>query len=167
MRRYVLGFAFDNGWRNVLLVWRTKSDFQYGKMNGLGGKICEGETPCQAMRREFLEETGGRAGDLSFTPFGRLRGDDTVRAPSMFEVWLFHGRYPGEFSPRLNDVVVEGEGVLQVVPREDLANLPVLPNLRYLVPMALNHARGLDSAKFFDVSETSLSPEVGSVGGGS
>lgn len=56
MQRYVAGFAFDDSNR-VLLVRKKVPRWQAGLLNGVGGKIEEGETPGQAMAREFGEET--------------------------------------------------------------------------------------------------------------
>ena len=55
---YVLGFAFDPQYRGVLLCVKNRPAWQAGKLNGLGGKIEEGETPFDAMVREFQEESG-------------------------------------------------------------------------------------------------------------
>lgn len=56
MVRYVAGFAFDDNNR-VLLVRKKVPRWQAGLLNGVGGKIEDGETPGQAMAREFKEET--------------------------------------------------------------------------------------------------------------
>ena len=55
---YVLGFMFNEAESKVLLVWKNRPAWQAGKLNGVGGKIEAGETPVQAMNREFAEETG-------------------------------------------------------------------------------------------------------------
>lgn len=55
--RFVLGFLFSEDGSRVLLVWKNRPAWQNGKLNGVGGKIEPGETPLQAMKREFLEET--------------------------------------------------------------------------------------------------------------
>jgi len=59
IHRYVVGFVFhsDNS-HQVLLINKLRPDWQKGKLNGVGGKIENGETPVEAMRREFKEETG-------------------------------------------------------------------------------------------------------------
>lgn len=55
--RYVVGFAFDEDER-VALICKERPPWQKGLFNGVGGKIEIGETPLQAMIREFDEETG-------------------------------------------------------------------------------------------------------------
>lgn len=55
--RYVVGFLFSEDESRVLLVLKNRPAWQEGKLNGVGGKIEAGETPLQAMEREFKEET--------------------------------------------------------------------------------------------------------------
>lgn len=57
MKRYVLGFAFDEH-RRVALIKKNRPDWQAGRWNGIGGSVEEGETSKEAMAREFAEETG-------------------------------------------------------------------------------------------------------------
>jgi 8-oxo-dGTP diphosphatase len=157
MRRYVLGFVFDLEYRDVLLIQKARPAWQAGRLNGLGGKMEEGETSYQAMERELAEETAGRLGRVTLASFGRLRGGvDARTGKNAWEVWLFHGRAGGDIVG-LTGIEVDGE-VIQVVPRLDLPNWPVVPNVRYLVPMAHNHARGLDRAAFVDVVEVATMP---------
>ena len=56
MIEYVAGFAFDGG--EVALVRKSRPHWQEGKLNGVGGKVEDGETPLNAMRREWEEEAG-------------------------------------------------------------------------------------------------------------
>jgi len=58
---YVLGFLFEEEDLNhefVVMIKKKKPIWQKDKLNGIGGHIKEGETPSQAMIREFSEETG-------------------------------------------------------------------------------------------------------------
>ena len=54
--QYVNGFLFDPTLSLVVLMRKNKPVHQEGLMNGIGGKIEPGETPLQAMVREFKEE---------------------------------------------------------------------------------------------------------------
>lgn len=72
MTRYVVGFLFDGQWESVVLIRKSKPEWQRGKLNGVGGKIEtfpieawvnpprheRTETPQEAMAREFEEEAG-------------------------------------------------------------------------------------------------------------
>ena len=57
MQRYCLGFAFDD-LENVALIKKNRPDWQFGKLNGIGGHTEPGETILASMVREFAEETG-------------------------------------------------------------------------------------------------------------
>lgn len=61
MKEYCLGFAFPSielANEEVVLIRKNKPDFQRGRLNGVGGKVENGETGLEAMVREFAEETG-------------------------------------------------------------------------------------------------------------
>ena len=53
----VAGFLFDDT-ESVLLVRKARPTWMAGHLNGIGGKVEAGETPAEAMRREFNEEAG-------------------------------------------------------------------------------------------------------------
>lgn len=62
---YVCGFLFSvppihnlKTHTQVLLIKKSRPDWQKDHLNGIGGKINPYETPIAAMRREFEEETG-------------------------------------------------------------------------------------------------------------
>jgi 8-oxo-dGTP pyrophosphatase MutT (NUDIX family) len=55
---YVAGFLFKNAGEQVLLIRKSKPDWQKGKLNAIGGKVEVGEPIEVAMRREFIEEAG-------------------------------------------------------------------------------------------------------------
>jgi 8-oxo-dGTP diphosphatase len=71
---YVLGFVF-NQHDEVLLMWKGKPVFQAGRLNGIGGKIENGETPFEAMERETREEVS-TSHDIRWKPAGEFFGRD-------------------------------------------------------------------------------------------
>lgn len=69
---YVLGFMFSPDMERVVLIRKTKPEFQKGKLNGVGGKIEENETPIKAMIREFQVETGVSTKESDWIYYGKF-----------------------------------------------------------------------------------------------
>lgn len=127
---YVVGFLFRNfvegrGFTSVVLIEKNTPDWQRGKLNGVGGKIEAGELADDAMIREFREEAGVE-----------------IRTWDKFCV-LTHGEHTIHFFKSFATVQAAyiqsqtDERVAWYI-LDDLPNLPVLPNLRWLIPMALD-----------------------------
>jgi 8-oxo-dGTP diphosphatase len=117
--RAVIGFLFDgNG--NVLMIKKNHPEWQRGRLNGIGGKIERGETPLQAMVREFREEAGAMV--TSWREFAVMSGDS-------YKLNLFTAREKVKLHPTTD------EGTISWYP---VNNLPpnTLPNMRFLIPMA-------------------------------
>lgn len=66
MKNYVLGFYFSEKLDKVILIKKTHPPFQAGKLNGVGGGIEVGESPREAMIREFKEEANVEYKDWKF-----------------------------------------------------------------------------------------------------
>jgi 8-oxo-dGTP diphosphatase len=75
---YVLGFGFDATQSHVAMIRKERPDWQKGLLNGIGGHIEEGETPRQAMSREFKEETGVEISEEGWDLVTRLSGDNFI-----------------------------------------------------------------------------------------
>jgi 8-oxo-dGTP diphosphatase len=79
VKSYVAGFMFRfivGKPLEVALVRKDKGgQFQVGRLNGIGGKIEEGEQPINAMIREFREETGHETTDEDWRHYCQLGGD--------------------------------------------------------------------------------------------
>lgn len=144
MQKYVVGFLFNYGIYEVVLIRKNRPDWQKGKLNGVGGKIEEGELPIDSMRREFLEEAGVYIFD--WIPFCVLSGDN-------YEVHFFCA------SDSLNGVTSmldEKVGIYQVYTTHDdyggdagvIGTNEIIPNLNWLIPMAINRLDGLDISTF-------------------
>lgn len=85
--RYCLGFVFDPTRTHVALVRKRRPAWQAGRLNGIGGKVEPGETPLQAMVREFHEEAGVLTAPEQWRCFGLMHGID-------FDVHLFTATMP-------------------------------------------------------------------------
>ena len=134
---YCAGFLFDNDLEFVVLIRKEKPAWQRGKLNGVGGKIEEGETPAEAMRREFLEETGM---DIkSWEQYVTLTGEG-------FTVHFFHAHTDNPWA--VKSTTDEAVAVFEL---EHLTCLQTIPNLQWLIPMAMTLEK--ESAMSFVVTE--------------
>lgn len=139
--KYVCGFLFSRDGKYVVLIKKQRPEWQKGKLNGIGGKIEEGESALSAMQREFKEEAGIVISN--WTPFCVLTGNDASYVPGgrEFEVHFF-SRFSDE---AYNARTMEDEEVSYCT-TDPMPN-SVVPNLKWLIPLALE--RGL-MAKVFD-----------------
>lgn len=124
-KAYVVGFLFSPTGEYVALIEKQRPFWQRGKLNGIGGKIEPGESAEQAMRREFREETGADVGAWRLFCTLRWRGD---------VIHFFAARGDVEIQT-LTDERVSWFRV------EYVTVLPTIPNLRWLIPMALDADR--------------------------
>lgn len=124
---YVTGFMLSGDGHRVVLIRKRQPRWQQGRLNGVGGKIEPGETPAEAMVREFFEETGVRTEPVAWQPFAELDESGLAR------VHFFFCR---------NDVALAAVRTVEAEPVEvhPVQLLPddVLHNLRWLIPMALD-----------------------------
>lgn len=136
---YVVGFAFSEDLQRVALIRKVKPSWQAGRLNGIGGKIEPDEDGLSAMIREFEEEAGVRIDDWKM--FAQL-GDADLD-------WLVYFFWARTDLAKLKTMTVENVVVVPV----DALGFEVLPNLHWIIPMALNDARGEDDCTLFTIRE--------------
>ena len=129
VREYVCGFLFSADRARVLLIRKRRPAWQAGKLNGLGGKIEPGETPLDAMRREFREEAGGEVAEWQHVL--TLSGADDAGSGVGWAGHFF--RAFGELS-RLRAMTDEA---LEVHPTRPLPP-DTIPNLQWMIPLMLD-----------------------------
>ncbi len=122
LNRYVVGFLFDNR-GNVALINKNRPEWQKGKLNGIGGHIEPGEEPITAMEREFHEEAGMRP--VNWRQFARVTGNN-------YELFIFAAHSDRAGIESKTDELV-GWYSIEKLPSN------ILPNLRWLIPMADYH----------------------------
>ncbi|HXJ56935.1 MAG TPA: NUDIX hydrolase [Verrucomicrobiae bacterium] len=128
MTIYVAGFLFRNQGKEVALIKKRKPFWQYGLLNGVGGKVAAGETPAQAMAREFEEEAGIVV--LDWRQFAELSGPASYDT----ENWRVHFFVADcERGTAINSRTAEVVNWYWV---GHLISYPTVGNLRWLIPMA-------------------------------
>lgn len=143
--KYVVGFVFNSTRDKVLLQEKKRPSWQKGLLNGPGGKINPNEWPIDAMRREWNEESI-YSPQTPFEKFAILNGKDSDN--KSFQVHFFRAFGFYTISHRKEDLHDE------VINIYDVNNLPdnLVPNLRYLIPMAA--IAGLDDrSRRFNIFE--------------
>jgi 8-oxo-dGTP diphosphatase len=142
MKNYVVGFQFASNGSFVTLILKNHPEWQAGKLNGVGGEICDGETPDEAMRREFKEETGAYI--ATWKRFAILSNK------SKFCVHFFWASHAALVASMTSEFVTRYR-TDDIINADDECN--TVPNLRWMLLMALNDMRGTDNCTMFEVSE--------------
>lgn len=127
MKQYTIGALFTPDFENVLLIKKTKPEWQKGKLNFPGGSIEENETAHECIAREFKEET-----DLDI-PIPNWNHIGQILAENYSVQYLTSIYYP-ELNGQVKDVTDEK---LQWVKVNDLPN-NIISNLHWLIPFAIN-----------------------------
>jgi 8-oxo-dGTP diphosphatase len=123
--KYVVGFAFDEQGKHLLLIRKNRPAWQRGLLNGVGGHI-ENESEHAAQTREFKEETGIETYESNWKKFAILSGKD-------YELHCF-----SLFSNEITYAKDMTDEKLNVYSVKDLPKLSTIPNLQWLIPAALH-----------------------------
>lgn len=124
---YVLGFMFSEDASVVAMIKKTKPAWQNGLLNGVGGKVEPGESPIDAMTREFREETG-------------VQHWDWQERFTMGNVDRFHMTVFRCFSDKVFNVRKMTEEAVEVCNVNFLKeqNLICIPNMSWVLPLVLD-----------------------------
>lgn len=128
MMRYVVGLVFNEDYTRVALLRKQKPEWQKGKLNGIGGKIEEGESPGEAMQREGEEEVGLTEWDWG--PVIRTAGKDWV-------VYYFRSVVGDDILDTLKGREEEKVEVESTGSREEM-----VCDLEWVIPLAMSNPAG-------------------------
>jgi len=143
MTKYVLGFAFDENKSNVLLIKKTKPDWQAGLYNGIGGKIEVGESAYMAMVREFEEECAIQTTVHDWTPVIVMKGTDQDGNP--WEVHTFQMIYHNLSAAQTTTDELVSIFDLHTIFFNKFATSKVISNIPWLISMCLDE----DVSKYY------------------
>ena len=125
---YVAGFLFSADRKQVVLVEKIRPEWQSGRLNGVGGKIePSDDSPNAAMVREFREEAGLLIHEWALFCRIENRGNLTHFFRSFAAGPVDH--VSGQEAEKVSAHSVS-----------DVAGSNTMPNLGWLIPMALDGA---------------------------
>lgn len=127
---YSVGFMFDRNREWVALIKKARPEWQKGLLNGIGGHIENGETPLEAMVREFKEETGLLTELSDWELYVHIVNEEVN-----YQLYIFRCFYNDSHLINLRN-----EDIQEPIYSCSVSNLPlnIIPNLRWLIPLALD-----------------------------
>lgn len=129
---YVVGLIFDEAGTKILLIKKNKPKDLAGMLNGIGGKIEPNESVKSAVMREVWEEAGWKIVPQEWEYFLKLTAYyvDEIRGLYFFRT----------FQPKIEPGLFEQKTAeeLFIVPVGGMMGHKVVPNLRWIVPLALD-----------------------------
>jgi 8-oxo-dGTP diphosphatase len=129
MKKYTVGFIFTPGFEQVLLVHKNRPEWQKGLLNGVGGKIEEGEESVDCMVREVREETKLETQAKDWHFYAKIQNAER-----------FVDFYACIYSGNITDAQTTTDEPVAWFP---VSALPenVIFNLRWLIPLAIDSVR--------------------------
>ncbi len=127
LAQYVPGFLFTPDKTRVVLMRKHRADPDARLFNGVGGKIMPDELPKTAMSRVFKEETGVAIPPKEWMALARL------------ESYTFQVYFYVAVSELALEIQAKGEDEVGIFAVNDLFAGPVVPSVRWLVPLAFDN----------------------------
>lgn len=126
-QKYVLGFMFSKDYKQVALIEKNKPEWQSGLLNGIGGKVENGESSIGAMVREFEEEAFLKTVENDWRKFLALDGEDWI-----VDCFLSTGDLSTLKSMTSEEIYIKDVGKINPF------QLGVVENLIWIIPLAID-----------------------------
>jgi 8-oxo-dGTP pyrophosphatase MutT (NUDIX family) len=147
--QYVAGFLFHYQLNHVALIRKARPKWMAGKLNAIGGHVEPGEVPLHAMVREFEEEAGLVIPD--WKRFAVLSGaNDGGWSVDWFWAQLV---YDAKIRSTIRSTTIEEVSWYNVGDLLRGDSEVVVPNLTWLLLMAINDLRRKDACSLFRIEE--------------
>ena len=128
--QYTVGFAFSPDKTKVALILKKRPRWQRGLLNGIGGKKEEKESFYKCISREFEQEAGVHTDDWS--PFCEMNFNDSYTQVIFYLTFM-----------DLSKVKTQTDEKVGIFLVSEINKLKVVPDLKWLIPMALNYEKSL------------------------
>jgi 8-oxo-dGTP diphosphatase len=137
MDKCVIGFIFSEDKRFVALIEKNKPPWQRGRLNGIGGKIEDGETPLETIVREVKEESDYETSAAQWAHYARMHGkhNDGDGGPFSVDCFATVGNLGEIKSMEHEEIIIVNTDWLHRWQAKMIENLP------WLLFLALDHLR--------------------------
>jgi 8-oxo-dGTP diphosphatase len=127
----------NNG--KILMIYRNKTEGLNNKhwYRGLGGKVLQGESPIECVKREVKEEAG-----IKISPI--WKGIVTFSEPSVID-WEAHVFTAEGF---IGELIESNEGKLIWIDESEFCNLEMPEGDKYIFPLLFNEGKFHAHAKY-------------------
>ena len=125
----------DTGGFFLALIKKNREGFNQ-IFNGIGGKIEDNELPEKAMVREFQEETGVLITSDKWSVFGEFK-------TKKYLVYCFK-----TFSDEIHNIRTMTDEPVNYFTLDELDKIKMMPNLKWLIPLALDKNQKYFSSLF-------------------
>jgi 8-oxo-dGTP pyrophosphatase MutT (NUDIX family) len=170
-QKFVLGFVFDKDFERVLLIKKKRApkgvEKMVGMLNGIGGHLHKGEYAHVGMFRECKEETGMEIDNWTLfcnfeAEFGYVHCfyaivDSFCKIINSKQTETTYTHSFKIIYEQMEDEEIGDYWIEQDKGKDrygDYRDLRHMPNIRWMIPMAINHAKKLDNCELFEVKET-------------
>lgn len=134
MKRYTIGILLFQDFSKVLLIKKTKPEWQAGKLNFPGGKLEPNELQIECVVREFYEETNLSIPEDDWKFIGVIQNQDEGYEVDIFTALYNYNKHGEPFSNTEEEVMWCHVNCLPP---------NVISNLRWLIPFGINcHQQG-------------------------
>lgn len=128
---YVAGFVFDKELEHIYLIRKNRPSWQENMLNGIGGHIESNESPVSAVVREFIEEASVKINSEDWHHIATLSSKPDKESGFPWECWFFMAVTDQVPVTNTDEEVVK-------IKLTELVNGDVIPNLNWLIPLALH-----------------------------
>lgn len=146
--RYVVGLALSVGMGYVALIRKIRPGWQHNRLNGPGGQINPDESPLDAMKREWAEETRIKLPTDDWVKFARLWGAEPTRA---WEVHFFWNYLPDDTVTGVNYGRTDEH--VEIYPLSSIDRQPLVTHIRWLIEAAVQGIKAGTEGVILDVRE--------------
>jgi len=125
---YVVGFAFSENEKYVILVRKQRPEWQKGLLNGPGGHVEVGESMHDAMSREFKEEVGIETNPYVWSHRITIQGKG-------WRVYFLSIKLTDEEFVSAKSMTDE---IISITPVGELYKFSMVENLRWMIPYCVH-----------------------------